>query len=118
VDSVAIAAPAELQFAGASGSASNGIKMGYAGALAYGCRGLIAAEKQAGTVADDPTTSFVSATPDANQGIQVHDVVQLIDEWSPSGQRSLAEPVTVFRVVLPTRRRKRPAGSLPPAGGR
>jgi subtilisin family serine protease len=72
---VALAAPAALQFTGASGSASYGIKTGYDGALAYARRGLIPAATETRTVADDPTSNFNTGNPDGNQGIQVHDVI-------------------------------------------
>ncbi len=49
--------------------------MGYNGPLAYVPRGLVASEPFSGTVADDPTDNFNTATPAANQGIITHDIV-------------------------------------------
>ena len=72
---VAILAPAEVSGTGTSGSTNWNITTGYTGALALDKRGLIPAVKSADTtVADDPTNNFDTATPDANQGISVHDV--------------------------------------------
>jgi hypothetical protein len=72
---VAIAAPAELNLTGASGSTSYSIKTGYAGTLSYAKRGMIPATTTNATVTDDPTNNFNTANPAGNQGITVHDLV-------------------------------------------
>jgi hypothetical protein len=71
---VAFSAPVEVTGTAAAG-VSYQIKAGYAGALAYGKRGLVPADEASGTVADDPTGNFDTANPDANQGFTTHDVV-------------------------------------------
>ena len=72
---VAIAAPAQLNLAGTSGSTSYAIKTGYNGSLAYVKRGLIPSQVFSGTVPDDPTDNFNTGNPTANQGITTHDIV-------------------------------------------
>jgi subtilisin family serine protease len=72
---VAIAAPAQLNLTGTSGSTSYGIKMGYNGTLAYAKRGLIPSQVFSGTVPDDPTDNFNTGNPAGNQGISTHDIV-------------------------------------------
>jgi subtilisin family serine protease len=74
---VAISAPATLTVpaaAGTSGSRSFTIGMGYNGPLNYAKHGLVPSTVFSGTVADDPTDNFNTATPTANQGIQTHDI--------------------------------------------
>jgi hypothetical protein len=75
VRSVAIAAPAQLNLTGPSGTTTYPIKTGYVGSLAYVKRGLIPAATTNATVVDDPTNSFNAANPAASQGIKVHDLV-------------------------------------------
>ena len=72
---VAIAAPGELTLSGTSGATSYSIKTGYNGSLAYVKRGLIPSQVFSGTVPDDPTDSFNTGDPTANQGITTHDIV-------------------------------------------
>ena len=72
---VAIAAPAEISGTGPTGPIQYAIKTGYNGPLMYAKRGLIASTPFSGTVADDPTDNFNTATPAANQGIATHDIV-------------------------------------------
>ena len=69
---VAIAAPASITGTGASGSATDSVKFGYDGPFTATPRGLVAATKTLGSVADDPTNNFNTAAPDSNQGITVH----------------------------------------------
>ncbi len=75
VSAAAVAAPAQINGSGPSGSTSWNIKTGWAGPLVLSERGLIPAATSDRTVMDDPTNNFVTATPDANQGFQRHDVV-------------------------------------------
>ncbi|MGH3712286.1 MAG: S8 family serine peptidase [Micromonosporaceae bacterium] len=102
---VAMAVPAQVTGAGASGSTSYPIKTGYSGALNYDVRGLIPATTTNATVADDPTDNFDTANPDGNQGITVHDLtvpagttytrISLFDEFT-DGDDDL--DVYVYRV--------------------
>ena len=69
VKPVAIAAPAEVS--GNGTAQSYGIKFGYTGPFAMTTRGLLAATQNPGTVADDPTNTFVVGGP----GVTVHDIV-------------------------------------------
>ena len=58
---VALAAPAQVS--GNGGPISYNVKFGYTGAFAAAARGLVPATMTAGTVADDPTDSFVPGGP-------------------------------------------------------
>jgi subtilisin family serine protease len=69
---VQLAAPASLTGTTASGSANLAVQFGYGGTFAAAPQGLIAATTETRTVSDDPTNSFDTGAPDANQGIQVH----------------------------------------------
>lgn len=69
---VGIAAPASISGTGASGSATINVRFGYTGAFSAVARGLVAATKTAGSVADDPTNDFVTTSPDTNKGFTVH----------------------------------------------
>jgi hypothetical protein len=75
VRAVAIAAPAQLNLTGTSGTTSYQIKTGYNGNLAYVKRGLIPSQVFSGTVTDDPTDDFNTGNPAGNQGIVAHDIV-------------------------------------------
>ena len=70
VSATALGGPTQINLTGASGSTSWNVKTGFAGALTLAERGLIPATKTDGTVADDPTNSFVVGGP----GITVHEV--------------------------------------------
>jgi subtilisin family serine protease len=70
VSAVALAGPTQINGTGTSGSTSFEVKTGFAGALSFAERGLVPAATTAGTVADDPTNSFVVGGP----GITVHEV--------------------------------------------
>ena len=70
VSATALGGPTQINLTGASGSTSWNVKTGFAGALTLAERGLIPAVKTDGTVADDPTNSFVVGGP----GITVHEV--------------------------------------------
>jgi subtilisin family serine protease len=70
VSATALGGPTQINLTGASGSTSWDVKTGFAGALTLAERGLIPAVKTDGTVADDPTNSFVVGGP----GITVHEV--------------------------------------------
>jgi hypothetical protein len=69
VKPVAIAAPTEVSGNGAAQSYD--ITFGYNGPFAMTTRGLLAATQKPGTVADDPTNTFVVGGP----GITAHEVV-------------------------------------------
>jgi subtilisin family serine protease len=72
VRAVAIAAPAQLNGAGPSGSIPFSVKTGFSpGPLNTAVRGLIPAATQAGHVNDDPNNSFSQS----GQGITKHDFV-------------------------------------------
>jgi hypothetical protein len=67
IQPVPIAAPAEVTLPSAGGSF--GITTGYDGPLAYVVRGLVPATEFAGTVGQDPSTSFDTDDPDSNGGV-------------------------------------------------
>jgi hypothetical protein len=69
VKPVAIAAPTEVS--GNGTAQSYPITFGYDGPFAMTTRGLLAATQKPGTVADDPTNTFVVGGP----GVTAHDVV-------------------------------------------
>jgi subtilisin family serine protease len=71
---VSLAAPLAVSGTGASGTLTYPVTFGYAGTFGTAVRGLAAADTQAATVADDPTSNFNTANPTGNQGIHVHDV--------------------------------------------
>jgi hypothetical protein len=75
VRAVAIAAPAAISGTTAAGSQTYSVKFGYSGTFNAVPRGLVAATKTGGSVADDPSNDFITATPDANQGFTVHTFV-------------------------------------------
>jgi hypothetical protein len=68
---VALAAPAQLNLSGTSGSTTFSVKTGYSGVLNTAVRGLIPATTTAGHVDDDPANSF-SPT---GKGITTHPLV-------------------------------------------
>jgi hypothetical protein len=68
-----VAAPAQLNLSGTSGTTEFEIKPGWTGALGYAERGLIEATETAGNVLDDPTNNFDTGDPDGNQGFTRHD---------------------------------------------
>jgi hypothetical protein len=67
IQPVPIAAPAELNLSSTGGSF--GITTGYNGPLSYFVRGLVPATEFAGTVGQDPSTTFDTTDPDANGGV-------------------------------------------------
>jgi Subtilase family/Fibronectin type-III domain/PA domain/Peptidase inhibitor I9 len=71
---VRLAAPASITGTGVSGSAERTIRFGYQGQFTASPQGLVAPTTETRTVVDDPTNNFETSTPNANQGIQVHDV--------------------------------------------
>jgi hypothetical protein len=71
---VRIAAPASISATGVSGSVDRTIQFGYQGTFAASQQGLVAPTTETRTVVDDPTNNFETSTPNANQGVQVHDV--------------------------------------------
>ncbi|MFC0624055.1 S8 family peptidase [Kribbella deserti] len=89
---VMITAPAAVVGTGTAGSLQYSVKTGYAGNFAVSPQGLVAATTEPRRVADDRTDNFNPDTPDANQGIQVHEFavpsstpllrVQLFDEFT------------------------------------
>ncbi len=73
VSAAAVAAPAQINGTGTTGSTSWTIKTGFAGPLGLSERGLIPADTRADTVLDDPTNNFDTANPDGNQGFKMHE---------------------------------------------
>ncbi|MDQ3385453.1 MAG: S8 family serine peptidase [Actinomycetota bacterium] len=71
VRAVGIAAPATVAGSGTSGTTTFDATPGFSGELGFSARGLQAATETAGTVADDPTNSFVVG----GDGITEHEVV-------------------------------------------
>jgi subtilase family protein/fibronectin type III domain protein/PA domain-containing protein/peptidase inhibitor I9 len=71
---VRISAPASITGTGVSGSDERTITFGYQGPFAASPQGLVAPTTETRTVVDDPTNNFDTSNPNANQGIQVHDV--------------------------------------------
>lgn len=71
---VRLAAPASISGSGASGSVERTIQFGYQGTFAASPQGLVAPTTETRTVVDDPTNDFDTSNPNANQGVQVHDV--------------------------------------------
>jgi subtilisin family serine protease len=69
---VKLAAPASITGTGITGSVTQSVRLGYQGTFAVAAQGLVAATTETRTVADDPTNNFDTASPDSNQGIQVH----------------------------------------------
>jgi hypothetical protein len=69
---VKIAAPAEIQGTGTTGSATRRVTLGYDGPFSVAPQGLVPATTEDRTIDDDPTNDFDTDAPDSNQGIQVH----------------------------------------------
>ena len=75
VRSVPIAAPAAISGSTASGSVTYSVKFGYTGTFNAVPRGLVAATKTPGSVADDPNNNFIPTAPNTNQGFTMHTFV-------------------------------------------
>jgi hypothetical protein len=71
---VRLAAPGLVSGTGTSGSLTRTITFGYQGSFTASPQGLIQAATDTRTVVDDPTNNFNTDAPDANQGIQVHEI--------------------------------------------
>jgi subtilisin family serine protease len=72
---VAIAAPAQVSGAGASGSTGYQVRFGFTGTFSPAVHGMVPAAKQAGHVLDDPDDNFNTANPTGNKGITAHTLV-------------------------------------------